>query len=99
MLNEDVFDLFPVLETDRLILREITPGDVAEVFRIYADPQVVRYWGSAPMRSIEEAHQKIAAVAAAFREREGIRWSITRKGSDRLIGSCGHWRLIKQHFR
>jgi ribosomal-protein-alanine N-acetyltransferase len=99
MLNETVFDVFPVFETERLVLREITPDDAEDVFRIYADPQVMRYWGSAPMRSIDEAHGKIAGIAAAFGEREGIRWAITRKGSNQLIGSCGHWRLIKQHFR
>src|SRR5215472_16144515 len=99
MLNETIFDVFPVLETEHLILREIRHADAQEVFRIYGDPQVMRYWGSAPMRSIVEAHVKIQGVIDAFRDKEGIRWAITRKGSDRLIGSCGHWRLIRQHFR
>jgi [ribosomal protein S5]-alanine N-acetyltransferase len=98
-MNEDVFTTFPVLETERLVLREITPDDAEDVFRIYSDPQVMRYWGAAPMGSIDEARRKIDGVARAFREHEGIRWAITHKGSDRLIGSCGHWRLIKQHLR
>ena len=99
MLNETVFDAFPVLETERLILREITPDDAEEILRIFADPRVIRYWGAAPMASIEEAYGKIAGITAAFREKFGIRWAITRRGSNRLIGSCGHWRLIKQHRR
>jgi ribosomal-protein-alanine N-acetyltransferase len=99
MLNDTIFDIFPVLETERLILREVGPSDAEQVFRIYSDPQVMRYWGSAPMGSIEEAHGKIAGYTAAFGARSGIRWAITRKGDDRLIGSCGHWRLMKQHLR
>jgi ribosomal-protein-alanine N-acetyltransferase len=99
MLKETVFDVFPVLETERLILREITPDDAEDIYRIFADPAVIRYWGAAPMGSIGEAQGKIAGITAAFREREGIRWAITRKGDNRLIGSCGHWRLVKQHFR
>jgi RimJ/RimL family protein N-acetyltransferase len=99
MLNESVFETFPVLETERLILREITPADAEDLFRIYADPQVMRYWGSPPLRSIDEARAKIQLISDAFREREGIRWAITRKGCDRLIGSGGHWRLVKQHMR
>ncbi|HET9222494.1 MAG TPA: GNAT family protein [Roseiflexaceae bacterium] len=99
MLDETVFDTFPVLETERLILREIRLSDAEEVFRIYSDPQVMRFWGSAPMASLEEARGQIAGRAAAFSARSGIRWAITRKGDDRLIGSCGHWRLIKQHMR
>ena len=96
---EDIFETFPQLETERLILREITFDDAPDVFRIYTDPAVMRYWGSGPMQSIEEARRKIEAIGAAFRAREGIRWGITSKGDDRLIGSCGHWRLMKQHFR
>jgi [ribosomal protein S5]-alanine N-acetyltransferase len=99
MLNEAAFDVFPVLESERLILRQITPDDAEVIFRIFADPRVIRYWGAAPMASIEEAHGKIAGITAAFREKFGIRWAITLKGSNRLIGSCGHWRLIKQHRR
>jgi len=100
MINdEDIFAIFPQLETPRLMLREITLDDAAEVFRIYSDPQVMRYWGSAPLRSIDEARRKIEDITAAFRDKDGIRWGITRKGSNRLIGSCGHWRLMKAHFR
>jgi [ribosomal protein S5]-alanine N-acetyltransferase len=99
VLNESAFDAFPALETERLILREIRPDDARDVFRIYSDPAVVRYWGAAPMRSIDEAQRKIASTADAFRAKEGIRWAITRKGDDQLIGSGGHWRLIRQHLR
>jgi ribosomal-protein-alanine N-acetyltransferase len=99
LINDDIFEQFPVLETERLILREITPADAEDVFRIYADPQVIRYWGSAPLASIDEAGHKIQGVIDAFREREGIRWAFTLKGDDRLIGSGGHWRLMKQHQR
>jgi RimJ/RimL family protein N-acetyltransferase len=98
-INDNIFNVFPQLETPRLILREIVPDDAQNLFRIYADPLVMRYGSSAPMRSIDEAHGKIAGIVAAFREREGIRWAITRKGDSRLIGSCGHWRLLKQHLR
>jgi RimJ/RimL family protein N-acetyltransferase len=100
MMDEQaIFGTFPRLETPRLILREITPDDVQDLFRIYANPEVMRYWSAAPMRSIAEAHRKIAGVAAAFHAHEGIRWAITRKDAGRLIGSCGHWRLVKEHFR
>jgi ribosomal-protein-alanine N-acetyltransferase len=59
----------------------------------------MRYWGGPPMQSIDQARAKIDDIAAAFRAREGIRWAITRRGDDRLIGSGGHWRLIRTHFR
>jgi len=49
MNDEDLFAIFPQLETPRLMLREITLDDAVEVFRIYSDPQVMRYWGSPPL--------------------------------------------------
>jgi [ribosomal protein S5]-alanine N-acetyltransferase len=98
-MNDDIFQTFPTLETSRLVLREITLDDAEDMFRNYSDPQVMRYWGQAPLQSLDEMHHKIAGIAAAFTAREGIRWGIALKGSDRLIGSCGHWRLLKEHLR
>src|SRR5262249_30048653 len=98
-MNDSIFNQFPRLETARLSLREITADDAADLLRIYSNPDVMRYWSSATMQSIAEAHRKIAGIAAAFHAREGIRWGITRKDAGQLIGSCGHWRLVKQHFR
>jgi ribosomal-protein-alanine N-acetyltransferase len=99
MNDEGAFATFPYLETPRLILRAITLDDADDMFRIYSDPQVMRYWGSPPHQSIEDSRTLISGIIKAFADKEGIRWGITRKGSNQLIGSCGHWRLIKQHFR
>lgn len=98
-MNDDIFQTFPQLETPRLLLREITLDDAEDMFRNYSDPQVMRYWGQAPLRSLDEMRQKIADIAAAFAAGEGIRWGMALKGSEGLIGSCGHWRLLKEHFR
>lgn len=93
------FAVFPVLETERFVLREITPEDAPELFRIYGDPEVMRYFGSPPIATLEEARQRVERTRVAFRNGEGIRWAITRRGSPQMIGSCGHWRLVKPHFR
>jgi ribosomal-protein-alanine N-acetyltransferase len=99
-MNEDsVFGTFPQLETPRLILREITMDDAEAMFRTYSDAEAMRYWGSPPHQSIDDTRRMIARQLDAFRLREGIRWGITLKGESRLIGSAGHWRLIKPHFR
>ena len=99
MFDDTIFDQFPTLETERLLLRAFTPDDAEALFRIYSDPQVMRYWGSPPLRTIDEAQRKIQGIAEDFQAREGIRWAFTLKGDDRLIGSGGHWRLLKQHQR
>jgi ribosomal-protein-alanine N-acetyltransferase len=93
------FAAFPVLETGRFILRAVALDDAADIFRIMADPLVTRYFGSAPMTSIDEAVRRVDGIRSAFEQQEGVRWAIARREDGRFIGSCGFWRLIKPHFR
>jgi ribosomal-protein-alanine N-acetyltransferase len=95
----DAFAAFPVLQSERLVLRALTPADTDAMFRIMSDPRVVRYFGMGPMQSPQAAAERIANIEASFAEKNGIRWAITRRGSDELIGTCGFWRLVKPHFR
>ncbi|MBK8551736.1 MAG: GNAT family N-acetyltransferase [Ignavibacteria bacterium] len=97
--NEEVFDSFPVLETERLILREITPGDVREIFAIRSSEEAMKYFGHNVYTSLTEADDMINAIVNGFKNKEGIRWGITLKGSEKLIGSGGPWRLLKEHLR
>jgi ribosomal-protein-alanine N-acetyltransferase len=99
MVNHSYWRQFPELETERLLLREITLADAPDIFATYSDPEVMRYWGSPPHASIEESCLMIQGIAGSFMAQEGIRWGITLKPSNQIIGSCGHWRMIKRHFR
>lgn len=93
------FATFPVLHTERLVLRAIEQKDRADMFRIMSDTQVMRYFGSEPMVMPEEAEMRIEDIRKAFAERSGVRWAITwREGGD-FLGTCGFWRLIPEHFR
>lgn len=37
------FDMFPNLETDRYLLREVEESDCNEIYDIYCDEEAVRY--------------------------------------------------------
>jgi ribosomal-protein-alanine N-acetyltransferase len=93
------FATFPVLETDRFTLRALTLDDTADVFRMMSDARVTRYFGMLPMTSPEQAAQRIQAIQTAFRDQAGVRWAIASRPDGQLIGTCGFWRLIKEHFR
>ena len=54
MLNLN-FTPFPVIHTERLVLREITDEDLPEVFFQRSDPQMMKYVDRAPARSLEDA--------------------------------------------
>lgn len=93
------FAVFPVLHTERLILRNPQASDADAIFRIMSDPQVIRYFGRAPMTEPDQGLRRVEGFHADFAECKGIRWAITSRVDGRYLGSCGFWRLITEHAR
>jgi [ribosomal protein S5]-alanine N-acetyltransferase len=97
------FTTFPVLETERLILREIAPADAPGIFRIRGDYEVTKYNSGAPYTTIDQARDLIKAIAASYHEKKEIRWGITLKGQvfgpDSIIGMCGYNYWSRRDFR
>jgi [ribosomal protein S5]-alanine N-acetyltransferase len=77
------------LETARLRLRAVRPGDVTAVFALFSDPTVTRYYGMDPYKTVDQAAQRVSAIRQNYLKRRGIRWAITRQGDDTLIGTVG----------
>jgi ribosomal-protein-alanine N-acetyltransferase len=40
---------FPIVETDRLILREVTTADASDIVEWMSDPLLYKYWASKPL--------------------------------------------------
>jgi hypothetical protein len=59
-------EAFPLLETKRLVLRQMRPGDAEAIFRIYGDEEVMRYRDVLPFTRPEEAQQFLEGVHACF---------------------------------
>jgi RimJ/RimL family protein N-acetyltransferase len=97
--DESVFERFPVLETEKLILREMSLNDAKEIFEIYTSKKALRYLGKHPYKNIKEAKERIDTALVAYKKKEGIRWGITLKNSDKLLGSASIWRIVREHFR
>ncbi|MHA6261384.1 GNAT family N-acetyltransferase [Sporosarcina sp. CAU 1771] len=92
-------DEFPVLETDRLILRQVTNDDAKNLLTYFSDTDVVKYYGLEPFKSIDEALDEISWYKSIFEKGTGIRWGISLKGSDKIIGSCGFFNKVVEHSR
>ena len=90
---------FPVLETERLVLREITPEDAGDLYRIFSDEEAMRYWSCRPFTSSRQAEGLIESMAQAFQQGAGIHWAITWRDEGRLIGKCGYNEWRKAHRR
>ncbi|MET3574453.1 GNAT family N-acetyltransferase [Bhargavaea ullalensis] len=90
---------FPVISTERLILREATDGDAADMLQYLTDIRVVKHMGLAPFESTADAMDEIAWYRSIHAEGTGIRWGITLKDSGKMIGSCGFLNREARHFR
>lgn len=87
---ESVFAAFPEIETERLILREILPADAEAVYRVFSEPDVTRYYDLDTYDTVEQAGELVDFFDESFELERAIRWGITRKTDDTVIGTCGY---------
>ena len=87
---------FPRLHGRRVDLRGPTPGDIDDLFALFSDPRVMRYWSRAPMRERDEAETLIGEILDAFSKRDLINWVIVGH-DDRAIGTCTLFRFDPRH--
>ncbi|MBN2549825.1 MAG: GNAT family N-acetyltransferase [Anaerolineales bacterium] len=81
---------FPVITTQRLLLREFTLSDVPVVFEYLRREDVNEWLETAPLQSMEQADARVRARMGLFHDRMGIRWAVAlRSDPERVIGSCG----------
>ena len=79
---------FPILDTNRLVLREITLSDTNSIYEIYRDPRVAEYDSFPPIRTIGEARNTIHNYRRDFKEKKQMRWGIVRRTDNCMIGTC-----------
>src|ERR1700756_3672029 len=93
MSIEDIFTSFPRLETEHLVLRQIQPEDAPAVFATFSDEETMKFYGELPHRALADSQDLIRRQHEWYARHEGIRWGITRKGENEVIGSCGFYRF------
>jgi ribosomal-protein-alanine N-acetyltransferase len=85
------FDPLPILETERLRLREWRESDAAEVFFLRSDPRIQKYLGRPPAASIDDAIAHIRMIIDGTANGKWVSWIITMKGEDICLGDIGFW--------
>lgn len=78
----------PLVETERLLLREQRTDDFARHAAMLADPAVYRYVGNAPV-SREEAWRKLIGAAGLWSMLGYGYWSVERKSDGAYVGQIG----------
>lgn len=92
-------DRLPTIHTPRLSLRWIEPRDIADLYRIFSDRTVARYWSRPAFTSMDQAEKLLSEIERRFRERMLFQWGITLTGEDRVIGTATLFHFELEHRR
>ena len=88
---------FPILRTERLVLRELRPSDAERVFALRSDPLVMRHVNRPLATTMDDAVALITLITGSVAANDAVQWAITVKGNDTFIGLIGFWRIAKEH--
>lgn len=79
----------PIIETERLFIREILPTDVDGLFELDSNPEVHRYLRNEPITSKEQAAKAIAFIRQQYVDNGIGRWAMIDKKTNEFIGWTG----------
>ncbi|MBV8253302.1 MAG: GNAT family N-acetyltransferase [Chitinophaga sp.] len=82
-------ETFPVLSTEHLTLEPVSMSMLEDIFFIFNDPSVVRFYHVHPMANRGKAMERIQQYQRIFRDKTGIRWAIIPKGTHHVAGTIG----------
>jgi ribosomal-protein-alanine N-acetyltransferase len=85
------FSTFPVLETERLVLRQLDIRDKKEIRELRSDGSVNEFLDRKWPITVEEAEAFIQKILKGFIEDNWLYWAITLKEDPRLIGTICFW--------
>ena len=78
------------VETERLLLRRMTPGDAPFLLELLNEPSFVRFVGDRKVRTVEDAEAYMRRGPLEMYERVGYgMWLAVRKEDGAPIGMCG----------
>jgi len=77
------------IESTRLVLRRVAPGDLPFFTRIHSVADVVRYTGHGRPRSAEETQAWLDSTLASYADHELGQLAVLRKADGVLLGRCG----------
>lgn len=89
------FNPFPILTTERLILRKISIDDDQAIYLQRSSPIVNKYIARVPVADVTEAQAWIARINSNVDAGLSVNWAITLKDSGNFIGLICLWNFPK----
>lgn len=89
-------DKFPILETQRLVLRQINDNDLENIYKGLSHPDVIKYYGIS-FTSLEATKEQMEWFANLEKTGTGIWWAICLRDDEKFLGAIGFNDLVRQH--
>ena len=78
----------PTLHADRVALRWLVPSDVAALYAVFSDADVMRYGSRPPFTEEHQARAYLADIERYFEQKTLFQWGVARREDDLVIGTC-----------
>ena len=93
------FDPFPILETERLVLRRTVLDDAKDYFFLRSSPVAMKHICKPLHSSIDDTIQMIYKINEMINFNDGISWAVCLKSDYKMIGSVSFHKIEKEHYR
>ena len=87
------FDPFPILETERLLIRRIEQSDAEDIFSMRSHAMMHEYTDTIPDTQIVQTSNYISRIHKGLSDKIFILWGIELKSEHKLIGTVCIWNL------
>lgn len=88
-----------ILETERLRLSPLTEADLAHIFPLIDDPEVLAFWDVPEIDDPDVVAEVIRGRIAAMEAGHANHWTIRSLTSDAFIGTCDLSDIERRHKR
>jgi len=95
--DSDIFSTFPILRTNRLDLIEIKQIHLGDLFKLFGDKDVTKYYNIKTLTEENEAQKLLNWFQDRFSDKLGIRWGIAFKDKEEIIGTIGFNNFMHKH--
>ena len=92
-----MFSKIPMIETDRLILRELKRGDAKDMYQYSSNPRTSEFLLWDVHKSFEYTKEFIDYVISKYKSGEYNDWALVYKFDNKMIGTCGFTKIDQEN--
>ena len=88
---------FPVLTTEKLMLRQLSTDDKDDIFALRSDAEINKFLGREPSKTIEDATNFINKINDNFKNNNSVYWVISLTNTKTFVGTICLFDFISEN--